>query len=258
MRKVLLLLLLIPVLVQAAVTIKNDTFTEAGDTNVTSHTSDSGGGWRGASVSFQVLGATDNVWLNATSTASLIGDEGPSETDYVCTMECILNGAATTDRCALSVRADGGATHNYNDASSSYYHFRIWGDGATGVQWSMYRVDSGSIDQGPGDCASPCDGTVTGADSDDPVKARLKVEGTGATVTLTAEYDVDIDGGGYDGFASAVTVADTDAARITTAGDVGFYIRNNNVRMDDFFCEDLTSASAVVPIIVNQIRRKKQ
>lgn len=252
MYRLLLILLLLPLLATARVTIKNDTFTEASDTGLESHTSDSGGGWQSSECNnIEVFSATDNISVDiGTGVTGCIGDEGPSETDYVCEATCTTGGTSSADRCGISVRAQDGAS--FSSSASSYYFIRVGGD-ASDQLWNFFRVDSGT--PSTVGLSGTTSGTLSGTDTDDLLKLRITVTGIGATVTLVVEEDTDIDGGGFGGFAALTTITDTNVNRITTAGNPGVYMRNANVTLDDFFCEDLTG---VVPIIVTQQRRRKQ
>jgi hypothetical protein len=256
MRRLLIGLLLVSAVVYAAVTIKNDTFTVGSDTLLSAHTSASGGAWQGTTCpNFTVLNTGGYLYVSTgTGISTCIGDEAPSQTDYVCTATVTTGGTATTDRAGIVVRADGTTTHTA--AGSSYYFLRLTGGAVGAVTWNMYRVDSGTPDTTPGDCATDCSGTLALVDSDDPVKLRLTVSGTGATVTLVVETDENIDGAGFDGFVTRQTIADTDAGRIVAANNVGIYMRNANATLDDLVCEDLTGG--VVPIINSHKRRRTQ
>ena len=252
MRKLLLTLLFFASLAFAGTPIKTDTFTEASDTFLKAHTSESGGSWQGAATTFEITATTDDVKFGAAATGSLIGDEAPSETDYFQECEGTLGGTATTDRWGVDVRADGTTTHAAG--TSSYYFLRMTGNTVGNVTWDFFRVDSGAPTTSG--ITGTTSGTKASVDLDDPVKLKLTVSGTGATVTLTLEYDENIDGGGFGGFTTLATLSDTHANRIVTAGNIGIYIRNQNARITSCNAEDLTSG--VVPVTSSQMRRRKQ
>lgn len=247
--KRLAILLLVPVVALGA-TIKNDTFTDTDTTNLKSHTSDSGGSWQGASSTVQI--SSNAAVETAGATNGLIGDEAPTETDYYVQGTCTLNDTASTTRCGVVARADG--TTTFDPTTSSYYLARTNGS-AGDITWNGFRFNTGS-----GSVPTGCtlSGTLTGIDNNDPVKMKIQVEGVGATVTVTVSYDADIDGGGFSGsFTTLETCSDSDAGRITTAGNVGVYLRGTAAVMDDFIAEDLTAGGSV-PVIMEHYRRRRQ
>lgn len=220
-------------------TIKTDNFTEASDTALESHTSDSGGGWRGEEEFMDVIAATNSLSCDNADINTAIGDEAPSETDYFVEATGILNGESTSHRWGIVARGQDGATHAA--LSSSYYFVRMTGAAFGSVTWNFFKVVSGTVSSLG--ISGTTSGTKGNVDLDDEVKLKMTVQGTGATVTITLEYDENIDGGGFSGYSSLSTITDTGANRITSAGDVGVYLRGTSARISYFNAEDLTSGS---------------
>jgi hypothetical protein len=257
MRRLLIGLLLVSAVVYAAVTIKNDTFTVGSDTLLSAHTSASGGAWQGTTCpNFTVLNTGGYLYVSTgTGVSSCIGDEAPSQTDYVCTATVTTGGtSADNDRAGIVMRADGTTTHTA--AGSTYYFLRASGS-ATDQNWNVFRADTGTPTTS-GFTGGTYSGTLAGVDTDDPIKLRMTITGSASPVTLLVEVDENIDGAGFDGFTTLATVTDTagGTSPITTAGNVGVYMRNANATLDDLVCEDLTGG--VVPIINSHKRRRTQ
>lgn len=222
--------------------IKTDTFTVGSDTPLESHTSDSGGGWQGEATFFDVINTTDSLACDNTAINTTIGDENPSETDYYAEATGTINASTSADRWGVVVRGQDGATHAA--ASSSYYFLRMTGGAVGSVTWDFFKVVSGTVSTLG--ISGTTSGTKASVDGDDEVKLKLTVQGTGATVTLTLEYDENIDGGGFGGYTTLSTVTDTGANRIVAAGNPGIYMRGTNARVSTFSAQDLTS-SGVAP-----------
>lgn len=212
-------------------TIKYDLFEETIDTFLDDHTSDVGGTWQGSASGTNLLveAATNTCECNNTGVRTAIGTENPSDTDYTVEAEGYIGGTSTNDRCGVVLRGQDGASHSAS--SSSYYFLRVTGNTVGNMTWDFFRVASGV--PSTTDLNGTVSGTLSNLDTDDTFKLKATISGTGAVVTIVLEYDEDIDGGGYDGYATLSTVTDDHTTdRIVTAGNVGVYFRNTNARMN--------------------------
>jgi len=217
-------------------TIKTDTFTEAStDTNIASHTSDTGGSWQGGETSqLTVLTATGDV-QSATGVNNAICDETISSTDYFAEITGTMGGVAANDRIGVVVRGQDGATHH--SGTSFYYVFRMSGDSG----WNLFRVEGATGQQSDNISGTLSNATYisdNGIGTSDQIKMKMSISGTGSSVTLTLSLDFNT-GGGFGGYSVVSTAVDTDVNKITTAGAPGIYIRDANSRITYFNAEYL-------------------
>jgi len=110
--------------------IKTDTFTEASDTPLENHISDSGGGWSGETTAqFDVLGATNELTVTGGSYYAP-GDETPASADYWASTNGKTGSTATGERIGVCVRKN----------STDGYVAWLQGSDA----WKLYKIVSGS------------------------------------------------------------------------------------------------------------------
>lgn len=179
----------------------NDTFTEASTTALTSHTSDSGHGyshWAGVATSpnvYSTLGGVVGAGAAGTqvykvSTASPSADEAFTAVGYVGSTAAFTSAGICR---RLNATGDGGYLAAYLPSTSKWYIFRIGAALATtqlAVSASTYSYSA----------------------ADTPTLV-FDVTGTGASVSLS----LTVNG------TSVCTATDTDPARITAAGNDGYW-----------------------------------
>lgn len=193
--------------------IKTDTFTEASDTPLESHTSDSGGGWGGVdTANFDVIAADDEVQSDNTGNKLASGNENPSTADYWCEVNGKTVATANADRFGSVVRCATGANG---------YTFAVFGNGI----WHLNKVVSGTF-------TSLGTNTIGGFGA--ATYYNAKTEAQGSTIK------------GYLDSSEVVSVTDTD---ITAAGNVGLYERQLSARITSLTSEDFAAGGGFIPKI---------
>ena len=185
--------------------IKTDTFTEASDTALESHTSDSGGGWSGFNTtSFDVVGADDEVKVDALSDLYAAGTETPSSADYWCNVNC-RTVATTIRRIGSCVRVSTGTT------DVNCYALVVTGSDGS---WRLRKILSAAITQIAG-------GTISGFNA--ATWYDLKVQAQGTTIK---------------GFIDGSEVASVTDSDISAVGKVGIFGRGTEPRITSLTSED--------------------
>lgn len=94
--------------------IVNDTFTEAVDTNIESHTADSGGGWAVSNAAgMVVVAATDKVRGNNAAVRRAINATSVGTPDMVVTADLAVT--SNTSEYAIGLIARNAAANTYTD-----------------------------------------------------------------------------------------------------------------------------------------------
>jgi len=179
-----------------------DTFTEASDTILTSHTSDSGGTWAKlnmvAAQTFTVNGASDYVSNSGTDGDIAYNSATPPSADYSVTATINNTTSTTVDRLAgpcVRVQADGSG-YCATLGGSGIFSIREYAPGGTNIYGAVLSTATYSV-------AVSTEYTIT-----------LSITGSDLSAT--------VDGLG--------TITATDAS-VTNAGKAGITIRRNNTRV---------------------------
>lgn len=180
-------------------TIKYDTFTEASDTFLLSHISDSGGGWQEAQVFHTVFGATDDVGLSGDDNIirTVQGNESLSSPHYWVEANLRTGAANATDIVGVVARRSD---------SSNYYFAQIKGDGT----WQGGRTVGGSV-------TTLMSGSISGFAAATQYNLKLQV----ARNTLRVSIDSIVQD----------TVTDSTFSNI---GKLGILTQNSNIRITTF------------------------
>jgi len=212
-------------------TFKGDTFTHAGDPLLSTHTSNIGGDWQGENLgNFSIFTAEDSVGLDAGGFQGVIGDEDPSNADFIVEIEATLPAISgdANDRVGLIARADDGS--GFNQASDNYYLFFMVG----GLGWRLSRYDAGAQNALVDDLSWLGD---EGIDDDDPIKMKLALFGSGATTRYDLYLDYNKDGAGFSGYQLVGT--GTDASGHSGPDNVGIYLSQTTALITYFNAESL-------------------
>lgn len=212
--------------------IKLDTFTVAANTPLENHISDSGGGWQGNEVDhFDVIATADEAQPDGTgpSTVSIIGDEGPLETDYFAEVIGKTGGTATHG-IGVVVRASGGAVHERQTHNSYSFYLR----GADG--WRLQRLNNGSVSLTQSDTGYVAANGITGSTV---LGLRLEVRGQGVNTNLKCY--IDPDGGGYQ---LVLDFTDSGGGAIDVAGNPGILFQGALCSATFFNAEDFVVPAA--------------
>ena len=210
--------------------IKTDTFTEASDTALESHTSDSGGGWSGAdTTAFDVIAATDEVKRDFAGVAKAAsGDEAPTSADYYVT----VNGKTVDDGNFV---VDGfGPAVRIADASNFYYVQVLRGTSTASEGRLRLYKNVATVHTQIGS-----DYNITSFAGSTYYDVKLQIEGTSLEVWLDGTSRIG---------------PETDSA-LSAAGEVGFAIRNNDPLITSLD-SDYLAAGVSIPVIMNHLRQQ--
>jgi hypothetical protein len=229
----------------APTSIKRDTFTEAGDTALASHTSDTGGSWQGAQVGqLYVLGATDDVanTLDGTSQHGALCDESFVSSSYIAEIEG-TTGSPGAYRFGVICRGQDGASFKALGAGNSEWYGAII---SASQGWQLWRVEA--------------DGGVTviawdhswlaanDIDADDPIRLRLTTINLGSSVNLKLDVDFNKDGAGFSGYFPVVDTIVGGALQISDAGQAGIYMDGVEPRITYFDSRYVADAPTIPEI----------
>lgn len=215
----------------------NDLFTRTADANVTDHVSDSGHGWVMAKgdVIPKVFASVDAVANGGASVnPSIIRPNTIAPAADAKTSATMHYDSTNFEAVALTVRMSADGNTGYMAA----FH-------KASLIWALHRLSNVS-----NPLANPVL-TQTAAQTyaqGNNVPVELSVEGAGATVTVTLKLNG----------AAAITFADTDAARVTTAGYPGLVIKSGSaagsgIWFNDMSADTLTAATAPLAPTVGTI-----
>lgn len=229
-----------------ASTFFNDTFTEASDTPLESHTSDSGHTYRSGSYeqAFTVYSSGDVVRREGTGTGGrniAVVSCTPPSADHVgyCQGTMGAVGASTVNNFGLYIRSDD---YFFNDAE--YYSFQIRSE--TG--WYLTYDESGStIGTLASDSTYVGDQSLTGSSV---VTLKIQVETINAS-TVRFNGWIDIDAGGYSQIITNVDHTDNQFSTetvVTKAGNPNFYLRDYTAELTRVWYETSgTNETIIVP-----------